>query len=74
MLYQFGVELLRGPPAVHGHQGLCGSGNPVIIEIEVSVTVSVRAESTGQHTALLRVHLCTAEQMHGQNIRSRQIL
>ncbi len=70
MLYQFGVELLRGPPAVHGHQGLCGSGNPVIIEIEVSVTVSVR----GQHTALLRVHLCTAEQMHGQNIRSRQIL
>ncbi len=79
VLYQFGVELLRGPPAVHGHQGLCGSGNPVIIEIELSVTVSLRAESaalgtTGQHTALLRVHLCTAPQKRQKKKIIRHIL
>lgn len=49
--YQFGVELLGGAAAVHGHEGLCRSGNTVVIEIKLPLAFALRAQTAALGTA-----------------------
>lgn len=59
--HQFGVEFLRRPPPVHGHQGLCGCGDAVAIQVELALSVRVGARASlgagGNEAAGPRIHL-----------------
>lgn len=59
--HQFRVELLGRPPPIHGHQGLCGRGDAVAIEVKLALTVSIGARASlgtgGNEAAGPRIHL-----------------
>lgn len=59
--YQFWVEFFRRSPPVHGHEGLCGCGHAVAIEVEGALPVSIRAGASlgtgGDKAAGPRIYL-----------------
>lgn len=61
--HQFRVELLWGPPPVHGHQGLCGRGDAVAVQVKLALSVGIRARAPlgtgGDQAARPRTHLPT---------------
>lgn len=52
--HQFGVELLGGPPPIHGHQGLCGRGDAVAVQVKLALPLGIGARvflGAGGHKA-----------------------
>lgn len=60
-VYQLGVELFGGAASVHSHECLLGGRHAVVVEVELSLTLDLRAQAplgaAGDQASLVGVHL-----------------